>query len=1101
MPAANSKLAAKPSPPATATSVPRPKATAKPFSRVLGYCDGSDDDDDFQSPPHARALKPSNGAGAGAASRRPSKKLKPLSSSCCSGKENRAASGGRAPAGRAASKGARVGETLAVVSGVSSGVQVGDKAVGSGICGRLRCGSDNSSSISNGKKGLDRYGYCNGGLHSLPNSMDSSVSMLDATSDLENGCSQVAQMSGSRDCISVPLEGNDAMDLGRPESDPMTMQKECTGSEVHEGDYPAKISEPRLLELDGNCDFGGADSKDSKEHGPGIHDSNSNDRNVEEESGVASVYRFALDNKDCHLSCVEWEHDVSNGKYDFDGHDCKGNEQGLGLDSLISEKRAVAAESDATFSSVGGENTSSGLEAFEGSHCSGPVEPKLMESCATHGFQGDGYDDFEIGTQLNELINLCVEDYAEGPLSNKASCIEVNGIDSRNSNSVCQVQCPLCGSNLSDLTEELRMVHTNSCLDGDEPAKEPNSNHQNEPSAENNVENRPVVEWLRNLGLSKYEDIFIKEEVDWETLQWLTEEDLLGMGITSLGPRKKIAHALSELRKKNDDTNDLAADVLNLENTKKDAFRFLRGDCCHWFLTHFHVDHYQGLTKSFCHGKIYCSSVTASLVHYKIGIPWDRLHVLPLNEKITIAGVSLTCFDANHCPGAVIILFEPPNGKAVLHTGDFRFSSEMANNCVLRSSPIHTLILDTTYCNPRKKIYVGAAKLQILKHLELPQEIMHWFTANEAESHIHVVPMWTLASFKRMKYLSTQYAGRFDLIVAFCPTGWSFGKGRKRTPGRKWQQGAIIRYEVPYSEHSSFTELREFVRFISPEHIIPSFPRAPIPNPPFSFEVSLPGSELMASVQLSGGARVSPAAAKLEGLRLAPPSVVAASRGCRGCRGLVVRAGTVVSPKYTSIKPLGDRVLVKIKTSDDKTVGGILLPTSVQSKPQGGEVVAVGEGRSIGSNSIEISVPVGAQVVYSKYAGTELEFNDSDHLILKEDDIIGILDTDDVKDLKPLNDRILIKVAEAEEKTAGGLLLTQATKEKPSIGTNLLLWISSKKVTAVGPGPLIEDGSRKPLSITPGNTVMYSKYAGSEFKGEDGEYIVLRVSDVMAVLS
>uniref|UniRef100_A0A0E0ESL1 20 kDa chaperonin, chloroplastic n=1 Tax=Oryza meridionalis TaxID=40149 RepID=A0A0E0ESL1_9ORYZ len=275
------------------------------------------------------------------------------------------------------------------------------------------------------------------------------------------------------------------------------------------------------------------------------------------------------------------------------------------------------------------------------------------------------------------------------------------------------------------------------------------------------------------------------------------------------------------------------------------------------------------------------------------------------------------------------------------------------------------------------------------------------------------------------------------------------------------------------------------------------------------------GSDLMASVQLSAGPRVSvsPAAALV-----AMPSVAAASRGRRGYRGLVVRAATVVSPKYTSIKPLGDRVLVKIKTSDDKTVGGILLPTSVQSKPQGGQVVAVGEGRSMGSDSIEISVPVGAQVVYSKYAGTELEFDGSDHLILKEDDIIGILDTDDVKDLKPLNDRVLIKVlatkelvgmdildkfiyrfdnlllyqvAEAEEKTAGGLLLTQATKEKPSIGT----------VTAVGPGPLVEDGSRKPLSITPGNTVMYSKYAGSEFKGEDGEYIVLRVSDVMAVLS
>uniref|UniRef100_A0ACD5Y4Y3 Uncharacterized protein n=1 Tax=Avena sativa TaxID=4498 RepID=A0ACD5Y4Y3_AVESA len=249
----------------------------------------------------------------------------------------------------------------------------------------------------------------------------------------------------------------------------------------------------------------------------------------------------------------------------------------------------------------------------------------------------------------------------------------------------------------------------------------------------------------------------------------------------------------------------------------------------------------------------------------------------------------------------------------------------------------------------------------------------------------------------------------------------------------------------------------------------------------------------MASVHLCGpqvasAAMVKPASA--DGLRIPASSSRAAPTG-RRFRGLVVRAATVVSPKYTSVKPLGDRVLVKTKTTEDKTAGGILLPTTAQSRPQGGEVVAVGEGRSIGSNVVEISVPVGAKVIYSKYAGTELEFNDTNHLIMKEDDIIGILDTDDVKDLKPLGDRILIKVAESEEETAGGLLLTQATKEKPSVGT----------VVAVGPGPLGDDGSRTPLSITPGSSVLYSKYAGSEFKGSEGEYIVLRVSELIAVLS
>ncbi|GFP92045.1 20 kDa chaperonin chloroplastic [Phtheirospermum japonicum] len=97
----------------------------------------------------------------------------------------------------------------------------------------------------------------------------------------------------------------------------------------------------------------------------------------------------------------------------------------------------------------------------------------------------------------------------------------------------------------------------------------------------------------------------------------------------------------------------------------------------------------------------------------------------------------------------------------------------------------------------------------------------------------------------------------------------------------------------------------------------------------------------------------------------------------------------------------------------------------------------------------------GAQVVYSKYAETEVEFDGTNHLILKEDDIVGILETDDVKDTKPLNDRVLIKIAVAEEKTACGLYLTDASKEKPSIGT----------VIAVGPGPLDEkaivSGSKK----------------------------------------
>ncbi|KAF9615779.1 hypothetical protein IFM89_026380 [Coptis chinensis] len=63
-------------------------------------------------------------------------------------------------------------------------------------------------------------------------------------------------------------------------------------------------------------------------------------------------------------------------------------------------------------------------------------------------------------------------------------------------------------------------------------------------------------------------------------------------------------------------------------------------------------------------------------------------------------------------------------------------------------------------------------------------------------------------------------------------------------------------------------------------------------------------------------------------------------------------------------QPNPNRVLVKIKSTEEKTVGGILLPFTARSKPQGGEVVAVGEGKTLGKNTLEITVKTGAQIVY-----------------------------------------------------------------------------------------------------------------------------------------
>ncbi|CAI7851163.1 unnamed protein product [Closterium sp. NIES-53] len=230
------------------------------------------------------------------------------------------------------------------------------------------------------------------------------------------------------------------------------------------------------------------------------------------------------------------------------------------------------------------------------------------------------------------------------------------------------------------------------------------------------------------------------------------------------------------------------------------------------------------------------------------------------------------------------------------------------------------------------------------------------------------------------------------------------------------------------------------------------------------------------------------------GLRAAPQGTAAPQLAQRACaaRRAVVRAATTVAPTFTNLRPLGDRVLVRIQEVEERTSGGILLPTSSQTKPQGGSVVAVGSGRTLGNKKVAVDVPEGGSIVYSKYAGVEIDFNGAPHLLLKEDDIVGVLASDDIADLKPLNDRVLIKVVESESKTAGGVLLTESAKEKPVVGT----------VIAVGPGALGEDGSRKPVDIADGATVLYAKFAGNEFKGKDGSpYVVLRSSDVMAVLS
>ena len=93
-----------------------------------------------------------------------------------------------------------------------------------------------------------------------------------------------------------------------------------------------------------------------------------------------------------------------------------------------------------------------------------------------------------------------------------------------------------------------------------------------------------------------------------------------------------------------------------------------------------------------------------------------------------------------------------------------------------------------------------------------------------------------------------------------------------------------------------------------------------------------------------------------------------------------------------TFKPSGDRVLVKPAAAEEKTASGIIIPDTAKEKPQRGEVVAVGPGKTAENGTlVQPQVKVGDNVLYGKYSGTELSLEGADYLIMKETDIFGIL--------------------------------------------------------------------------------------------------------------
>jgi chaperonin GroES len=93
------------------------------------------------------------------------------------------------------------------------------------------------------------------------------------------------------------------------------------------------------------------------------------------------------------------------------------------------------------------------------------------------------------------------------------------------------------------------------------------------------------------------------------------------------------------------------------------------------------------------------------------------------------------------------------------------------------------------------------------------------------------------------------------------------------------------------------------------------------------------------------------------------------------------------------IKPLQDRILVKRIEEEEKTKGGIIIPDAAKEKPQEGKVVAVGDGKVLDNGQkLTLSVKVGDKILFGKYSGTEIKVDGEEHLIMREDDVLGIVE-------------------------------------------------------------------------------------------------------------
>ncbi|KAJ5547346.1 hypothetical protein N7494_004931 [Penicillium frequentans] len=361
------------------------------------------------------------------------------------------------------------------------------------------------------------------------------------------------------------------------------------------------------------------------------------------------------------------------------------------------------------------------------------AQPPLVRDTSYAENEDENFDDEE---EEDEFVG---EEFRESPWENEDASLRasledvtdaISPAEAEGISGIADFTCPACQGRLAGLNERQRNIHVNDCLDGKTssitllesvPTEIPPKEQSPTPTSNSTS---------LNAGLTRIERAAIARPAQRDPFSKNNASNRTAFSKMMAGNAEDTAWAdaaAQEASSRGKQAYQRTCPFYKIMpgfSITVDAFRYGAVEGCNaYFLSHFHSDHYIGLSKSWCHGPIYCSRPTGNLVRQQLRV--DPKWVIDLEFETTTevpntGGVQVTMIHANHCPGSSLFLFEKsfgngPNARRqrILHCGDFRASPDHLRHPLLCPNPMNPATgqsrqqrldqcyLDTTYLSPK----------------------------------------------------------------------------------------------------------------------------------------------------------------------------------------------------------------------------------------------------------------------------------------------------------------------------------------------------------------------------------------------------------------